>query len=172
MNPGGLVPLPLSPDARQAAIYFFPDASRLALKLRQQTQPLVLRQGWRQALRGEPMSVPFRLMQSVDGDVARDALEELGRTREPASLDQLFGFVLNPVLQGPFDSFHAESVLSRIGDGEGDVYDRAAKLLRNKAPGTSEYRFAVLAQLMAVADQRRRLRWIFPSCFSTSSHFR
>lgn len=98
---------------------------------------------------------PFRVMQSVNPELARDALEELGRTRDPACLDQLFGYVLSPVLQGPFNWFHAGSVLSRIGDQDGDVYDRAAKLIRDNAPGAIEYRFAMPATLMAGANQQR-----------------
>lgn len=157
-NPGDLVPHLVVSDSRQAALYFFPEASRPALKRLEQVQPARFREGWQQALAGQPMSLYFTLAQSVSKDVARNALEELGKTREPACLNQLFDGVLNPALQESFRSFDAASPLSFIGDRDGDVYDRAATLLRQQASGTNEVRFYSLAMIMAAVNPSRAAR--------------
>jgi len=155
VNPGGLEPVPLLDDAHEPAIYFLPNAAAPALKRLRQVQPLADRQGWRQALDGMPMDVMFRLTQNVSNELSRDALEELGKSRDPASLERLFSCVVNAPPQSALRRFDANAALMRLGDKAGDVYDRAAKLLRAAAPGTNDYRFYPLAQVMAYSDSQR-----------------
>jgi hypothetical protein len=97
----------------------------------------------------------FRLTQGANSELARDALEELGKTRDSACLDQLFVWVLSPTLVEQFGHFEVGMALARLSSPDSDVYDRAAKLLQDAAPGLGEYRFFTLAKLMAIADERR-----------------
>jgi hypothetical protein len=154
-NPGDLVPASLLDDAREPAIYFFSKAGEPAIKRLGQVQPAEQQQGWQQALDGRPMALLFRLTQDTNKELARDALEELGKTRDPACLDQLFAWLLSPDLRHRFATFQCSTILARLGDKSGDVYDRAARRLTTAAPCTNEYRFYPLANLMVRSDERR-----------------
>ena len=154
-NPGSLVPMALRSDARQPAIYFFRDAERPVLKVRGQVHSPHFVKGWEQALSGKPMDLLFRLTQPVSSELSREALEELGKSRDPACLDQLFEWVLNRLPEPDLRGFDAAPLLARLGDQGGDVYDRAVKLIESTALGENEYRFGSLATIMAVVDRDR-----------------
>lgn len=155
MNPGSPVPMAIRKDAREPALYFFPDQSKPALKIHGQVQSPLFKTGWRQAIDGKPSDLLFRLTQRVNRELSRDALEELGKTRDGASLDQLFAWIVDR----PEDDTHlyrqAVSHLSRVGDRSGDVYNRARRLVIDAAPGANEYRFFSLARIMAIVDPDR-----------------
>jgi hypothetical protein len=155
MNPGSLVPMPVRSDARQPAIYFFRDAERPALKVQGQVQAPDFLKGWQQALSGKPMDLLFRLTQHVDSELSREALEELGKSRDPACLDQLFEWTMNPPAEGTVAFFEPVTWLVRLGDHQGDIYDRALAPLASSAPGKNEYRFWMLGSLAAKIDDRR-----------------
>lgn len=154
-NPGGLVPMAVRSDSRQPAIYFFRDAERPALKVRGQVQSPHFVKGWQQALSGKPMDLLFRLTQHVSSELSREALEELGQSRDPTCLDQLFEWIMNPPAEGTVALFEAETWLARLGDYQGDIYDRALAPLASSAPGKNEYRFRMLGLLAAMADESR-----------------
>lgn len=153
----GPVPAAVRRDARHPALYFFPDKERPALRVRGQVQSPHFWKGWKQALDGQPMDLLFRLTQHVSPELAREALEELGKTRDPASLDQLFAWNMDPAPEGVLPIFGPCSLLARLKDRNGDVYDRAARLLSSAAPGSNQYRFFPLGNLMAITDSRRAL---------------
>ena len=85
-------------------------------------------------------------------------MEELGKNRDPAAIDQLFAWVANGGKNAPFNTYQAVALLARLGDRGGDVYDRAAKLLVSAAPGVNEYWHLGLASIMAVVDQNRAMK--------------
>jgi hypothetical protein len=155
VNPGGLVPIPVRSDARQPAIYFFRETAKPVLRVSGQVQSPFFQKGWQQALDGKPMDLLFRLTQHVDAELAREALEELGKSRDPACLDQLFEWNLNPAPEGSVAVFEPEIWLARLGDHEGDIYDRALKPLSTAAAGNNEYRFSMLGIVAAMADEQR-----------------
>ncbi len=152
VNPGDLVPMPVRSDARQPAIYFFRDATRPVLRVSGQVQSPHFQKDWQQALDGKPMDLLFRLTQQVSSDLAREALEELGKSRDPQCLDQLFECVLNRLPDADLRGFDPTPLLVRLGDQGGDIYGRAAKLITSAAPGQNEYRFGSLALIMAITD--------------------
>ncbi|MCE9524685.1 MAG: hypothetical protein K8R36_01365 [Planctomycetales bacterium] len=161
---GGLEPYPVREDARQPAIYFFPRADRPALKIRGQVQSPQSQKGWQQALDGKPIDLPFRLMQDVNREMARDALEELGKSRDPAALDQLFSWIMNRGKDAPFNTFQVVPFLARLGDRDGDVYDRSAKSLFSVVLADNEYSHLKLGSLMAIVDPKRAMedfpKWV------------
>ena len=154
-NPGSLVPMALRSDARQPAIYFFRDAERPALKVRGQVHSPHFVKGWEQALSGKPMDLLFRLTQPVSSELSREALEELGKSRDPACLDQLFEWIVTPPPEGTVAAFAPVTWLARLGDHQGDIYGRALAPLASSAPGKNEYRFWALGSLAAKADKDR-----------------
>ncbi len=155
INPGGLVPMPIRKDAREPALYFFADSAKPTLKIRGQIQSPLLKMGWQQALDDKPMELLFRLTQHINGELSRDALEELGRTRDGRCLDQLFVWIADPPSDEEHLSSQSATYLSRLGDRDGDVYDRARKRMADAAPGASPYRFYSLATIMSIVDQDR-----------------
>ncbi len=155
INPGDLVPMPVRSDSRQPAIYFFRDAAKPTLRVSGQVQSPYFQKGWQQALDGKPMELLFRLSQHVNSELAREALEELGKSRDPACLDQLFEWNMNPAPEGTVAVFEPVTWLARLGDHEGDIYDRALTPLSSAAPGRNEYRFAMLGLLTAIANKLR-----------------
>ena len=95
INPGDLEPVQVTPDAREPSLYFLPKASRPALVRRLQVQPVDLFWGWRDVLAGKPAPLGFRLMQSNDDLLAREALEELAVSRDADVLALVFERLCN-----------------------------------------------------------------------------
>ncbi|MEX2560554.1 MAG: hypothetical protein WD403_11605, partial [Pirellulales bacterium] len=62
-----------------------------------------------------------------DTDVARDALEELAKSRDPDAIEWLFYLIRHPPPRETARYIRADELLSRIGDRNGDVYDPAMK---------------------------------------------
>ena len=129
-NPGPLVPVPLSEDARDPLVYFFPDADAPALSRPGQVQAAVLSDGWQQALHQQPMPLTFRVGQTVNPVLQRDAQEELYSGRDPATLDTLFAWVFDQPRPVVAD---VEPLLASLGDRDGDVYNRALALYQRPA---------------------------------------
>ena len=112
MNPGDLVPLPLLEDGANQRFTFFPARLHRRLKKLGQIQSVQQQLGWQQALDGRPINLLFRLTQGINTDLARDALEELGKTGDPACLDQLFAWLVNPDLRQQFRAFQSTPILA------------------------------------------------------------
>lgn len=159
MDPGEPVPMPIVKDFRQPAVYFLPKAADPALIRRGQVQLPLLADGWQQALDRRPMDLLFRLVQTVNPALARDALEELYARRDPRALDQLFAWIMNPPPTGELEQFvEVGGLLQRLGDRKGDVYDRARKLFVAEAQGTNPYARFALGRILAVTDRARAAR--------------
>jgi hypothetical protein len=153
---GEPVPVAVLKDVRHPAVYFFPKAATPALTRRRQVQPPYLADGWQQALDKRPMDLGFRLVQSVNSVLARDALEELYAARDPHTLDLLFARVLDPPHKGDLQNHRTpERILCAVGDRKGDIYERALKHFAAAKPGVkSEVRYA-LGRILATVDRDR-----------------
>jgi hypothetical protein len=159
-NSDSLVPVKIVSDVREPNIYFLPNAVDRALTLRGQVQPAEQVDGWQQALDGKRMSLIFRLAQNINPTLARDALEELYKTRDAQTLQQLFDWVLNPPQGCGFSNlsyFTPEMMLASIGDHNGDVYDPLIKLFKEEAEGTATYRLTTIAEIVAQVAPERAL---------------
>lgn len=153
-NPGGLEPFQILKDVKAPAIYFLPTAKAPALVRTRQVQPAWQADAWQQALAGRPTPLAFQLMQNVKPSLQRDAREELYESRDPAVLDQLFAWLVHPPEQTGlyFDWQNSNArVLAVIGDHQGDVWDRASKLLEQGDPRL----VPALAPILASADRER-----------------
>lgn len=155
MNPGDLVPIRVIADVREPGLYFLPKAGKPELKRLGQVQDSFLIEGWKQALDGRPMVLTFRLVQRVDPGLQRKALEELHAGRDAATLDRLFDWIVNPPPVGDYREVGAADIILKIGDKQGDVYDRAWTRLKSENAGTNPYRFGMLARIMALANGER-----------------
>lgn len=162
MNPGPAVPVRMVPDVRQPEIYFLPKKAAPALKRNGQVQPARFASAWQQRLDGKPMDLLFRLLQDVNPEISGDALEELNRTRAPAEIEGLLRCVTEPVQEGGGYhrrdlSWKAAGFLMSIGDRSGDVYDRAAALMRQGKFGRQGAEYS-LARILATADPARAMK--------------
>lgn len=120
MNPGEPVPIKVVADVREPAVYFVPKAAAPALTNPGQVQPAFLAEGWKQALDGQRIDLIFRLVQSVNPKLAREALEELHLVRDPLVLDQLFDWIAQPPPLGEVQTeVPAQHILLSIGDKNG-----------------------------------------------------
>lgn len=155
MKPGALQPVAVRPDAREPAIYFFPRASEPVLKVRGQVQSPFFQKGWQQALDQRPMDLLFRLMQDVNRELSRDALEELGKSRDPAAIDQLITWTVKSAPDVPTAEYRSPTLLARLRDHKGDVYDRARKTLLAAVVDKEDYRPIRLGSLLAIVDPKR-----------------
>lgn len=131
-NPGKLTPVPVLIGRSSQAIYFLPKQGDPALTVRGQIQPAEQLGGWKQALAGKPLSLKFRLRQTVKRPLRRQALEELHRERDPAVLRWLVQELCKPRFQRDRDVEQAKHALVAIGDVRGDVYDAIHKRLLRK----------------------------------------
>lgn len=162
MGFGNLSPQQVLPDVRQPAIYFFTKASAPVLDRRGQVQPEFMAQGWSQAVSKKPMDLSFRLLQPVDGDLQRAALEELYKTRDPKVIQTLSEWVLTSPAEGymfmrQWPGLGPEEILARIGDRAGDLYDPLYKHWSAEAEQPRPYwRFRV-ATILARIDRERAM---------------
>ncbi|KPK98343.1 MAG: hypothetical protein AMK75_07060 [Planctomycetes bacterium SM23_65] len=162
-NPGDPLPTKIIPDVRQDAVYFFSKADKPALERKGQVQFALFADGWRQAVNGLPMGLTFRLMQSVSGPVSWDAMEELGRTRDPVVIRKLIDWtVAAPAGRGYFmhgnRTRRGERILSIIGDLGGDVYTPLwVELMKGGRPG-HDYALYSMRELLAQIDPKRAFR--------------
>ncbi|MEX1095599.1 MAG: hypothetical protein WED34_06085 [Planctomycetales bacterium] len=164
MNPGDLVPCAVVGPA-ESAIFFIPLRRDAVLVRPGQLQPPQLGDGWQQALDGKRMDLVFRLGQGVDEKLAREAREELERTRDPRILSLLVDELVETAdrghgpMRGHFhgDSARPGDLLCAIGDRKGDIYDRA---LRRVEPALKSSRYGAhrLAYVMGRVDPDRALK--------------
>ncbi len=106
-------------DLREPALYFFPRAESLVLMKRRQVQSALLADGWAAALVDKPTPVWFRLAQEASDDLRDEAIAELRKGRDRATLARLVGWIADP----PLRDFDADEILAGVGDRGGDVYD-------------------------------------------------
>ena len=104
------------------------------------------------------MAPAFRLGQTFNPALQRDALEELYLNRDPATLDTLFSWVWDR--PRPFIA-DAQTQLTAIGDWKGDVYNRAFQFSQRLSPpqdGQTWWNPAQeMQQIMAQTDPHRAL---------------
>ncbi len=160
LGTGGPVPAKALDDLRQPAVYFFQQADEPSLARRGQVQPGLLAEGWRAALAGRPTSLIFRLAQPVSPSIRREALEELHRTRDARTLQQLLTWVAEPVpaFQAALPCrFSPEEVLAAVGDRNGEVYGPLLRLLQASQPQDARAALRI-APLLAQVSPRRAVR--------------
>ena len=166
MTPGPLMPMPVGPDVRESAIYFFPDAHRPALGRRGQVRYGLFAEGWRQVLHGRSADAAFLVMQTADPQRSWDATDKLARTRDAPVLDRLVRWTINEPLQRHRDEFlglmtnevmSAAAILKRIGDQGGDVYGPLIRWVRAGAEGGSPRFESRLGRLIGTLDPDRAL---------------
>ncbi|MCX5684000.1 MAG: hypothetical protein NT049_09980, partial [Planctomycetota bacterium] len=130
-NPGDVVPIPILPKPTDAALYFFPSEAAPALSAWGQMQPASTAEGWRDILAGRKPGILFRLLETPDQQAAREAVEELARTRDPPAIARLVNLAATPQsryrseqsLQSQARNLDPVTILAVIGDQKGDVYD-------------------------------------------------
>ena len=171
MNPGGLVPIPILDDARKPAIYFSPKPPPSRLERRGQVQPQTQAAGWQQTLMGWPTPLLFRLTQTVDGNIQREAEEELCLSRELGDAGSAFRVAVEPT---------GAAVLARcrshIGNPERQAGQRlwARIAVRSLAPPADTNLSALFAfgRLMAHSDPTQALHDFTPMLASENMTLR
>ena len=164
MNPGPAVPCRAVPDVREPAVYFFPKAARPTLERRGQVCADCLTDGWEQAVNGKPTALAFRLMQTASPELAESAVEELGRTRDPAVLARLVDWTLQPPGAsephgwGPYAIAEADAILARVGDRDGDVYAPLFKWYTEGGRPAGQYAQHRVGCLLPRLDPERAFR--------------
>ncbi len=160
MNPGPVVPVRVLSDVRQPAVYFFPKAKTPVLQQRGQVQFTFFADGWAQAVSGKDMDLSFRLMQRTNQPLARNALEELYRTRDPKVIGRLIDWTIKrPIEQALMYQMHspneAGTILISIGDRDGDVYNPLMKWLTKGGKPGGEYSNHRVGKVLARIDPGR-----------------
>lgn len=158
MNPGGAMPVQIVPDVKKLVVYFFPNEMSPTLRRQGQVQRAFLADGWEQAIDGKPMDLFFRLMQRVDPALHDEALEVLCRTRTPAVLDRLFALRSDPLLEWEYPFTTVRQMLLKLGDKNGDIYDRAWKAFHETPPKGREFLKYEAAEIFCNADPPRAWR--------------
>jgi len=164
-HPGNDVPFNILPNARQSAIYFLPSEVAPTLTAREQVQPAVLAEGWGQVVQGKPMGLLFRLTQRMNPHLHDEAVQELARSRDPATLAALVDWAIdpppgpNPYLMDPM-LVPAYSILIAVGDRKGDVYDPLWAWLTN--PGAAHHggsgHYDEVTEILGAIDPDRAFR--------------
>src|SRR5262245_27695466 len=148
--------IPATYDADEPNIYFFPRADNLRLDRPSQIQ--IDRQGWKQALAGKPIPLSFRLLYDLNSQMSREAIDELFRTRDRETIDDLVDALM--VTRGSprwIETLQfAERALATLGDKSGDVYEPVLKALSGSAGGSYDHAFQ-LARILALVDNKRAL---------------
>ncbi len=159
-NPGPPVPVRVLSDVRQPAVYFFPKAKAPALQRRGQVQFALFADGWAQAVSGKEMDLSFRLMQRTNPPLARKALEELYRSRDPKAIASLIDWTIKqPVKMSLLHAVYfinsADRILIAIGDRDGDVYNPLMKWLTEGGKPGGEYANHRVGKVLARIDSGR-----------------
>jgi hypothetical protein len=149
--------IPATYDAEVPHIYFFPRANNLRIEKPGQIQA-DHRDGWKQALAGEPTPLSFRLLYDINSATSREAIEELFRTRNRETIADLIDALMLPRGSPRWIETHqfAERALATLGDNKGDVYEPVLKALTGSFGGDYDHAFE-LSRILALGDSKRAL---------------